>query len=112
VQPGSAPDKTVVAVDVAEKSTGELSIGAGFSTQDGPLADVRIRERNLLGKGQDLLLAATIAGEHTEFDLSFTEPYFMERDVSAGFDLFHVTRDLQDESSFDQRRTGGGVRVG
>ncbi len=112
VKQGSAPDKTIVDVDVSEKSTGELSIGAGFSTTDGPLADVRVRERNLLGKGQDLLLAATIAGERTEFDLSFTEPYFTGRDVSAGVDLFHITRDLQDESSFDQRRTGGAVRVG
>lgn len=110
--PGSAPDKTVIDVDVAEKSTGELSVGAGFSTADGPLADLRIRERNLLGKGQDLLLATTIAGERTEVNLSFTEPYFLNRDLSAGFDLFHVTRDLQDESSFDQRRTGGAVRVG
>ncbi|GJL84848.1 MAG: outer membrane protein assembly factor BamA [Micavibrio sp.] len=112
VSQGSAPDKTVVDVDVSEKSTGELSIGAGFSTSDGPLADLRIRERNLLGKGQDLLLATTIAGERTEVDLSFTEPFFMGRDVSAGFDLFHITRDLQDESSFDQRRTGGALRVG
>ncbi|MAE51933.1 MAG: outer membrane protein assembly factor BamA [Micavibrio sp.] len=111
-KPGSAPDKTVVDVDVAEKSTGELSVGAGFSTSDGPLADVRIRERNLMGKGQDLLLSTTLAGERTQFDLSFTEPYFLNRDVSAGFDLFHVTRDLQSESSFDQRRTGGALRIG
>jgi outer membrane protein insertion porin family len=111
-KPGSAPDKTVVDIDVAEKSTGELSIGAGFSTSDGPLADFRIRERNLLGKGQDLLFATTIAGKRTEFDVSFTEPHFLDRDLSAGVDLFHITRDLQDESSFDQRRTGGGLRFG
>ena len=110
--PGSAPDKTVIDVKVAEQSTGELSVGAGFSTADGPLADFRIRERNLLGKGQDLTLAATIAGERTEFDIGFTEPYFMDRDISAGVDLFHITRDQQDESSFDQRRTGAGVRMG
>ncbi len=109
---GSAPDKTVLNVDVQEKSTGELSIGAGFSTADGPLADFRIRERNFLGKGQDLTLAATVAGERTEFDFSFTEPYFLGRDFSAGVDLFHITRDLQDESSYDQRRTGGALRVG
>ncbi len=109
---GSAPDKTVLDVDVTEQSTGELSVGAGFSTNDGPLADFRIRERNLLGKGQDLLLATTIAGKRTEFDLSFTEPYFLDRDFSAGFDLFHVTRDLQDESSYDQRKTGGVARFG
>lgn len=109
---GSAPDKTVVNVNVQEKSTGELSVGAGFSTADGPLADFRIRERNFLGKGQDVMLAATIAGERTEFDFSFTEPYFLDRDLSAGVDLFHITRDLQDESSYDQRRTGGALRVG
>ena len=111
-QQGSAPDKTVLAVDVEEKSTGELSVGAGFSTADGPLADFRIRERNFLGKGQDVTLAATIAGERTEFDFSFTEPYFLDRDFSAGVDLFHITKDLQDESSYDQRRTGGALRVG
>ncbi|MCK5284436.1 MAG: outer membrane protein assembly factor BamA [Alphaproteobacteria bacterium] len=112
VKPGSTPDRTVVDIEVSEKSTGELSIGAGFSTNDGPLADFRIRERNLLGKGQDMLLSATIAGERTEFDFAFTEPHFLDRDVSAGVDLFHITRDLQDESSFNQRRTGGAFRVG
>ena len=111
-RPGSAPDKTVVEVDVTEKSTGELSVGAGFSTNDGPLADFRIRERNFLGKGQDLALAAVVAGERTEFDLGFTEPYFLNRDVSAGFNIFHITRDFQDESSYDQRRTGGGLSLG
>lgn len=109
---GSAPDKTVLDVNVQEKSTGEISIGAGFSTADGPLADFRIRERNFLGRGQDVTLAATVAGERTEFDFSFTEPYFLDRDFAAGFDLFHITRDLQDESSYDQKRTGGALRVG
>jgi outer membrane protein insertion porin family len=109
---GSAPDKTVIDIEVVEKSTGELSIGAGFSTQDGPLADLRIRERNLLGKGQDLTFSTTLAGKRTEFDASFTEPYFLDRDLSAGVDAFHITRDLQDESSYDQRRTGGALRMG
>ncbi|MGH1455413.1 MAG: outer membrane protein assembly factor BamA [Alphaproteobacteria bacterium] len=112
VTQGSAPDKTVVDINVQEKSTGELSIGAGFSSTDGPLADLSIRERNLLGKGQDLLLSTAIAGSKSEINLSFTEPYFLDRDLSAGFDVFHVTRDLQDESSYDQSRTGGGLRVG
>lgn len=109
---GSAPDKRVIDIDVAEKSTGELSVGAGFSTADGPLADFRIRERNFLGKGQDLLFAATVAGKRTEFDVSFTEPYFLDRDLSAGFSVFHTTRDLQRESSYTQRRTGGTLSLG
>lgn len=110
--PGSTPDKTVVDVTVEEKSTGEVSVGAGFSTSDGPLADFHIREKNLLGKGQDLAFATTIAGSRTEFDISFTEPYFLDRDLSAGIDLFHSTKDQQDESSFDQKRTGAGLRMG
>ncbi len=112
VSQGSAPDRTVIDVNVQEKSTGELSIGAGFSTNDGPLADFSIRERNLLGRGQDLVLSALVAGERSQLDLSFTEPYFLGRDISAGFDLFATERDLQDESSFDQKRTGGALRVG
>ena len=108
---GSAPDQTIIDVEVEEKSTGEVSIGAGFSSSDGPLADLRIRERNFLGKGQDVLLSTTLAGERTEFDLSFTEPYFFNRDLAAGVDLFHITKDLQDESSYDQRTTGGALRM-
>lgn len=110
--PGSAPDKTVIDIGVAEKSTGELSVGAGFSTSDGPLADLKIRERNFMGRGQMVDFSTTVSGERTEFDASFTEPYFLDRDLSAGVDAFHITRDLQSESSYDQRRTGGGVRLG
>lgn len=106
---GTNPDQTVIDVEVEEKSTGEVSVGAGFSTTDGPLADLRIRERNLLGKGQDLLFATTIAGKRTQFEVGFTEPYFLDRKLEAGVDAFHMTRDLQDESSYDQERTGGGV---
>lgn len=105
-------DKTDVDVTVSEKSTGELSLGAGFSTSDGPLGDFRIREKNFLGKGQKLELSATISGRRNEFDFSFLEPYFLKRDLSAGVDLFHVTRDMQDESSYDSRRTGMGLNMG
>ncbi len=110
--PGSAPDKSVIDIKIAEKSTGEVSIGAGFSTADGPLADLRLRETNFLGRGQEFVLATTLSGQRTEFDFSFTEPYFLQRDLSAGIDLFHITRDLEDESSYDQQRDGGGLRLG
>ncbi len=110
--PGSTPDRTVIDVEISEQSTGEVSIGAGFSTSDGPLADLRLSEKNFLGKGQDLSFATILSGKKTEFDVSFTEPYFLSRDISAGIDAFHMTRDLQDESSYDQKRTGGALRLG
>lgn len=109
---GSAPDKIVINVDVKEKSTGEVTFGAGFSTADGALADFGIRERNLLGRGQDLRLRGTLAAERQQIDLGFTEPYFLGRDVSAGFDLFSTTQDLRRESSFDRETLGGRLRFG
>lgn len=110
-EPGSAPDKTVVKVEVEEASTGEVSLGAGVSTSVGPLARIQIRERNLLGRGQDLRLGFQLSGISSQIDLSFTEPYFMGRDVSAGFDLFRNTLE-REESSFDQKRLGGALRAG
>lgn len=109
--PGETPDQTDIEIDVEEKSTGEVSIGAGFSTADGPLADFSIRERNFLGKGQELQFSTTLAGERTEFDIGFTEPYMFGRDLAAGFDVFHTTRDLQDESSYDQKTSGLALRT-
>ncbi|MFH1158137.1 MAG: outer membrane protein assembly factor BamA [Pseudomonadota bacterium] len=111
-RPGSSPDRTNIDVRVDEKSTGELSVGAGYSTTDGPLADFRIKERNFLGKGQELQLSSMLASKKSEFNFSFTEPYFLKRDLSAGIDLFHVTQDLQDQSSYNSRRSGGGLRLG
>jgi len=110
--PGSTPDRTVVTVEVEEQSTGEISFGAGFSTSLGVLGDISLRERNLLGRGQDLRLGLAISQRSQEIDLSFTEPYFLDRNVSAGFDIFRITRDLQDESSFDERVAGFAVRSG
>ncbi|MCW9032640.1 MAG: outer membrane protein assembly factor BamA [Rhodospirillales bacterium] len=110
--PGSAPDKTVVSVEVAEKSTGSLSLGAGYSTQNGALVDIGISEKNLLGKGQEINLSATIASKQSQLDFSFTEPYFLDREISAGFDLFNTKSDLQDSSSYDSEETGTNLRIG
>jgi outer membrane protein insertion porin family len=110
--PGSTPDKTIVDVKVQEQSTGEISFGAGFSSSVGILGDIGIRERNLLGRGQDLLLKLQISGESSEVDLKFTEPYFLDRPLRAGFDVFRKTRDLTNESSLERSSTGGGLRMG
>jgi outer membrane protein insertion porin family len=110
--PGADPDKTVLQVEVEEQSTGEISIGAGFSTAEGALADFGIRERNLLGRGQDLRTKFRISQKTTEFDVGFTEPYFLDKDLSFGVDLFRITRDNQDQSSYDLKAYGGGLRFG
>ena len=109
--PGSAPDKAVVKVAVEEKPTGALSIGAGFSTGSGFLGDLSIRERNLLGRGQDLKAGLMLGQKQQQIDLAFTEPYFLDREIAAGFDLFLIEIDRQSESSFDSRTAGGALRA-
>jgi len=108
---GSAPDRTIIQVAVEEQPTGEISFGIGYSSVDAVIGDVGIRERNLLGRGQDLRFGVSGSASSTEYDISFTEPYFLERDVSAGFDLFRVEREYE-ESSYDEARTGGSLRSG
>ncbi|WP_417836658.1 outer membrane protein assembly factor BamA [Thalassospira tepidiphila] len=110
--PGASPDQTVIEVDVEEKSTGEFSIGAGYGTDNGAFGQLGIRERNLLGKGQDLRLNFTLGSTDQQIDLSFTEPYFLDREIAAGFDLYRREQDNQDESSYDEEQTGGRLRAG
>jgi len=109
--PGSAPDKAVVKVAVEEKSTGSLSIGAGFSTGAGFLGDISIRERNFMGRGQDVQASVLIGQQQQQVDLSFTEPYFLGKEIAAGGDAFFVQTDRQSESSFDTTTIGADVRA-
>ena len=110
--PGSAPDQTVIETTVKERATGEVSFGAGYSTSVGGLAEIGLRERNLIGKGQELGIRGQIAQREQQIELNFTEPYFLDRKLAAGFDIFTTARDYQRESSFDQRTIGFALRAG
>ncbi|MDE3060255.1 MAG: outer membrane protein assembly factor BamA [Pseudomonadota bacterium] len=99
-EPGSAPDKTVVDVDVKEKSTGEINIGAGYSTTDGVLGDFGIKEKNLMGTGQELNLNFIMATYDRQAQLGFTNPYFLDRELAAGFDIYRNYMDFTRESSY------------
>lgn len=108
---GSAPDKVVLTADVTEKSTGEFSVGVGYSTSESVLGDISIRERNLLGRGQDLKLGFSLSTQRQQADLSFTEPYFLDRELAAGFDLSRRRTDFRDRSSLDQTTTIASPRI-
>jgi outer membrane protein insertion porin family len=111
--PGSEPDQVILIVDVVEKSTGEFSIGAGYSTggeTPGPSLQGSITERNFLGRGQFIRLSAG-GGKHSrDFSLSFTEPYFLGRRIAAGFDVFKSTRRY--DAKYDSDVLGATVRFG
>jgi outer membrane protein insertion porin family len=111
-EPGSAPDRVVIVVKVVEQPTGELSFGAGYSTSEGIIGDVSITERNLMGKGQYVRLGFSGSLDRAQVDFSFTEPYFLDRNLAAGFDIFHKEVDLTSVASFKQSDTGGNLRMG
>jgi outer membrane protein insertion porin family len=111
-QPGSDPDRVILDFVVEETPTGEFSIAAGYSSNEGVIGEIAFTERNLLGKGQFLRIKLAGSIENLQADLSFTEPRFMDQDISAGFDIFHKESDFQDESDFSQRKTGGALRAG
>lgn len=110
--PGSSPDKTNLEVQVVEQSTGEISFGAGYSTTAGVVGDISVKERNLLGKGQELRVGLSIGTLSTVIDLGFTEPYFMDREVTAGFDLFRTSNDRQQVANYSDRSLGFALRGG
>lgn len=105
------PDRTVVNVTVEEQPTGELSVGAGFSSFDSFTLNLGITERNFRGRGQNIVARAEWGSIRQQIDFRFTEPKFLGRDVAAGFDLFHTRMDLREYSSYDYRTTGAGIRL-
>ncbi len=110
-QPGSAPDKTILQVKVAEQATGELSLGAGYSTLDKLTADVGVSEHNFRGEGQDLRLRAQIGYLSQNIDLSFTEPRFLGRDLRAGASLFDERTDYSQYTGFIQSAEGASFHL-
>ena len=108
---GSAPDRSIVNVTVEEQPTGELSVGAGFSSVDSFVLNLGITERNFRGRGQNFVARAEWGSLRQQIDFRFTEPKFLGRDLRAGFDLFHTRYDLSEYSSYDYRSTGGGLRL-
>ncbi|MHA1539368.1 MAG: outer membrane protein assembly factor BamA [Alphaproteobacteria bacterium] len=105
-------DKVDLDVDVEETSTGEFNFGIGFSTVDDFITDLTLKENNLFGLGKKLALSTSFSGRKKEYDISYTEPYFLDLNVSAGADLFHITRDNQSESSHDETKDGFSLRSG
>jgi outer membrane protein insertion porin family len=110
--PGTAPDRALVQVEVEERATGELTIGGGYSTDFGALANLGLRERNLLGTGVDGRINTLIAQRRSQFDVSVTDPAFLDRNLLGGVDVFYVTLNNQRTSNYDERRVGTSLRLG
>lgn len=111
-EPGSSADRVVVNVDVEDQSTGAFSISGGYSTADGFIGEVSVTETNFLGRGQFVRLAGQLGQRAHGVDFSFTEPYFLGYRMSAGIDLFSKFSDQTRYSRYENRMTGGTLRLG
>ena len=99
-------------INVKEKSTGYFNVGIGFSTVNGALVRTGITENNFRGVGQQASFDIAVSQKSQDVNLSFTEPYFLDRRLRAGADLFYTRQDYQDESSYDSKIMGGRLRTG
>ena len=111
-EPGSAPDRIVLNVDVEEMATGEFSVSGGYSTADGFLAELSVGERNLLGQGQFARAAIQYGQRSRGFELSFAEPYFLGYRLGVGFDLYAKQTLASSYVSYDSKTVGGALRAG
>ncbi|MQT12052.1 outer membrane protein assembly factor BamA [Segnochrobactrum spirostomi] len=109
-EPGSAPDRVIINVQVEEQPTGEISFGIGYSTTDGVIGDVSISEKNFLGRGQYLKISLGGGSNTQNFIFSFTEPYFLGRRIAAGFDVFYNNYEQTSYREYAQKQIGGDVR--
>jgi outer membrane protein insertion porin family len=109
--PGSQPDRTNLTVTVTEQSTGSISLGAGYSSTSSFVGEFSYTEQNLFGRGQYLRASIQLSTISKQFQLSFTEPYFLDRPLAAGFDLYKVVTDYQ-QAAYQGDTTAAGIRFG
>ena len=105
-------NKADIDVNVEEKSTGYFNVGVGYSTTNGFLVRAGVTENNFRGRGQEASISAGVSQRTKDYNISFTEPYFLGRRLSAGIDLFMEDQDYEDEASYDTRTIGGRARFG
>ncbi len=118
IEPGSAPDKKNLIVNVKETKTGEFSFGAGYSTVDRFVAFIQVTQRNFditnwptfTGAGQELTIKADFGTKRQDYVLNFTEPWIFGYPLSCGLDGYRTFRGTWED--FDERRTGGDIRFG
>lgn len=113
--PGTS-DQVDVAMNVTEKPTGNLMLGAGFSSSDGIILSGSISQQNLFGSGKSVAVSVNTAKSRETYSFSYTNPYFTVDGISQGFDLYKRTYDptatTYVQQSYKTSSIGGGLRWG
>jgi outer membrane protein insertion porin family len=106
------PDKINLLTEIEEQSTGEVNFGFGWSSYNGAFLEAGIQEKNFMGKGQTIGLTGQYSNRQSKAILSFTEPYFLDYDLSAGIDVDYSYFRYKDDYGYDMQRFGAGLRFG
>jgi len=109
---GSQRNLLDVQLDVEEKPTGTLTFGGGYSSAEQIVGMVSVSEENLFGKGWKASLSGQFSARTTEFDLSFADPYFLDRNLLAGIDLYNTKTEDFSNNDYVLKRTGGRLKFG
>jgi outer membrane protein insertion porin family len=96
-------------IGVKEQQTGSLSFGLGASSTQGLVGSFDIKQKNFLGTGRELNLAAMLGGEDSTFSFRFVEPWLFDTEVSLGASIFKTTSDYD---SFEEDTVGGSIIFG
>lgn len=111
--PGTT-DQMDVNMLVREKPTGNISVGAGFSSGEGLVLTGSVTQSNLFGTGNFLSTQINTGKVNQVYSVSYTNPYYTDEGISRGFDIYKRNTDSQSTavSQFSSRTLGGGVRYG
>jgi len=114
--PGSSPQQVILNTAVTEQATGQFSLGGGYSTSLGALVNAGLSQNNFLGTGVDASINALLAQRGTQINVGVTDPYFLDRNLIAGVDLFRSVTDsytaASQSYSYSESDIGGDVRLG
>ena len=109
--PGSQPDRTNLTVNLTEQSTASLQVGLGYSSTTSLLGEVSYSDINWFGRGQSLRVSLQASYITKQALFSFTEPYFLDRELAAGFDLYETQTNF-DQAAFQSNTTAAVLRMG
>ncbi|MEW6041673.1 MAG: outer membrane protein assembly factor BamA, partial [Elusimicrobiota bacterium] len=114
VQETGYPDLADLLLVVTEGKPGMLSAGAGYSSVDQLVGTLQVSHMNLFGRAQRLNLLWEFGARRQNYEINWTEPWFMHKPMSLGVSLFDLTRQQYYGSAFaySYQRQGSEVRVG
>lgn len=108
-------DQVDLHVNVKEKPTGNLMLGAGLSSSEGLVFSGSVNQQNLFGSGKHVGIGFNTSKVNTLYSFSYTDPYHTIDGVSRGFDVYYRDTDTSKISTlatYATKSLGGGVRYG